>query len=80
MSGQFTGWLENIVSREVFGMSWFRDLGLFNCALLAKQCWQILREPSSLLSMVLKGKYYSDGSFFTAGLGSRPSYIWRSLL
>lgn len=58
----------------------FRDFGLFNHALLAKQCWQISRDPTSLLFTVLKGKYFPDSDFFGAGLGSRPSFIWRSLL
>lgn len=73
------GW-KTLCRPKCLGGLGFRDLGLFNRALLAKQCWRILREPSSLLSLVLKGKYFPTASFLTAGLGSRPSYIWRSLM
>ncbi|KAK3200797.1 hypothetical protein Dsin_024212 [Dipteronia sinensis] len=41
----------------------FRDLGVFNQALLAKQCWCIIKKPDSLAAMVLKGCYFEDCSF-----------------
>lgn len=44
----------------------FRDLKLFNQALIAKQSWCILRNPSSLVSKVLKGCYFKDEDFLNA--------------
>ncbi|XP_022150918.1 uncharacterized protein LOC111018954 [Momordica charantia] len=58
----------------------FRDLELFNKALLAKQCWRILNHPNSMLSRVLKGRYFKDCSFMEAKISGNPSYIWRSIL
>ena len=58
----------------------FRDLDCFNLALLAKQCWRIIKSPSSLVAQILKCKYFPQGSFLNSNLGSQPSYIWRSLL
>ncbi|KAL4332661.1 hypothetical protein GQ457_07G043390 [Hibiscus cannabinus] len=57
----------------------FRHLNQFNVALLAKQCWRLITEPHCLLAQVLKARYYPSCDFLKADLGSRPSYIWRSI-
>ena len=58
----------------------FRDLELFNKALLAKQGWRIISNPDSLACKVLKGKYFNNGDFLSASVGSDPSFVWRSLM
>jgi len=58
----------------------FRDLTLFNKALLAKQCWRIIQFPDSLSSLILKAKYFPKSSFLDAELGKTPSFMWRSFL
>ncbi|KAL0413245.1 UNVERIFIED_CONTAM: putative mitochondrial protein [Sesamum radiatum] len=58
----------------------FRQLHLFNTAMLAKQLWRILRHPNRLLSKVLKARYFPNGSILDATTGRRPSYTWRSLM
>ncbi|KAL0444623.1 UNVERIFIED_CONTAM: putative mitochondrial protein [Sesamum latifolium] len=57
----------------------FRDLKSFNLAMLAKQGWRILSSPESLLSRVLKAKYFSQVDFLNAKVGHNPSFTWRSI-
>ncbi|XP_042969143.1 uncharacterized protein LOC122301839 [Carya illinoinensis] len=57
----------------------YRDLESFNLALLAKQGWRLLQYPDSIAAQVLKLKYFPNVDFFQAKLGSRPSFIWRSI-
>jgi hypothetical protein len=65
-------------SKAVGGLG-FRDLVMFNKALLAKQGWRLLQDPSSLLASILKAKHFPNSNFLGAKLGSRPSFAWRSL-
>jgi hypothetical protein len=67
------------MSKDKGGMG-FHDLVCFHKALLAKQCWRLLKSLESLTTRILKAKYYSNGSFMTAKLGSKPSFAWRSIL
>ncbi|GMI83381.1 hypothetical protein HRI_002007400 [Hibiscus trionum] len=57
----------------------FRDLRKFNIALLAKQGWRLMSNPSSLVSRLLKAKYYKETNFLGSNLGNRPSFIWKSI-
>lgn len=54
----------------------FRDLKKFNQAMLP---WRILRNPESLLAIILRGKYFKDGNFLRAKLVKNPSLAWRSI-
>jgi hypothetical protein len=58
----------------------FRDLPLFNQAMLAKQAWRLLTDPTSLCARVLKGRYYPDSDFWSATKPRSASYTWRSIL
>ena len=49
-------------------------------AFLTKQGWRLLILPTSLCACVMKAKYYTRGSFWTACIGYRPSYFWRSVV
>lgn len=55
--------------KDCSGMG-FRDLVSFNKALLAKQCWQLMKSPESLIARILKAKYYPHTSFMEANLGT----------
>jgi hypothetical protein len=57
----------------------FRDLQLFNKALLARQGWRLLQQPHSLIFRILKAKYFPHTSFLEAQVTSNASYIWRSI-
>lgn len=57
----------------------FRDLHLFNMALLGRQGWRLVQHPNSLASRVLKAKYYPHHSFLELTVKSNDSFIWRSI-
>lgn len=65
---------------KVHGGLGFKDLQSFNMALMAKQGWRILQHPNSLLSRVLKMKYFHATSFLQAQLDSTPFWSWQSIL
>ncbi|XP_042958141.1 uncharacterized protein LOC122293703 [Carya illinoinensis] len=75
---QWVRWNQLSYSKEAGGLG-FRDFRSFNFALLAKQGWRILQNPSSLAAMVLKKKYFSKSGLLDATLGSRPSFAWRGV-
>jgi hypothetical protein len=50
----------------------FRDIELFNLAMLAWQAWHILQNPEALSSSVLKVVYFPALDFMEAHLGSHP--------
>ncbi|KAL0430336.1 UNVERIFIED_CONTAM: putative mitochondrial protein [Sesamum radiatum] len=86
-------WWHNGEARNIHWISWhrlytpkargglgFRDLQAFNLAMLSKQIWRIITNPSSLLSSVLRARYFPHGQILTAVPGRNTSYPWRSIL
>ena len=57
----------------------FRDLRLFNQALLAKQAWRLVQRPDSLYARVLKAKYYPKGNLLGTVFTSDGSPVWRGI-
>ncbi|GAA0168313.1 hypothetical protein LIER_23060 [Lithospermum erythrorhizon] len=88
------GWRSDTTNkRKIHWLSWqqlckpkgegglgFRDTLSFNQALLCKQAWKLITEPTSPLSQLFKARYYPQTSFWDAELGAQPSYTWRSIL
>ena len=69
------GWVswKRMCNPKARGGLGFRNLRAFNLAMLAKQAWRILNNPSSLVARVLKAKYFPTGNLLNAKLGSSPS-------
>lgn len=56
----------------------FQNLEGFNMAMLRKQGWRLISDPNTLVSQLLKDKYYPNADFVKVNLGYCPSYTWRS--
>ncbi|XP_021836344.2 uncharacterized protein [Spinacia oleracea] len=70
---------ESLCKPKAMGGMGFRDLKVFNQALLAKQMWRLQSDTSSFLHTVLKARYFKHDSVLDARRGFDPSYSWRSL-
>lgn len=58
----------------------FKDIHLFNQALLAKEVWRLLNDHECLLARFLKSRYFANSTFETTALGNRLSFDWRSII
>jgi hypothetical protein len=72
-------WTKLTRSKGDGGMG-FRDMALFNQAMLAKQGWRLMMHPDSLCAKVLKGKYFPNGDFVSATRKKKSSETWRAIL
>ncbi|KAL3515197.1 hypothetical protein ACH5RR_022099 [Cinchona calisaya] len=57
----------------------FRDIQVFNEALLAKQLWRFIAHPNLLVTKVLKAKYFAKSSLLTLKIPSGSSWFWKSV-
>ncbi|XP_042944602.1 uncharacterized protein LOC122278481 [Carya illinoinensis] len=73
------GWDKMGENKKNGGMG-FRDIDVFNRAMLAKQGWMLQTNVESLAARIFKEKYFSKSQFIDAKIGYKPSFIWRSLL
>ncbi|KAL0386167.1 UNVERIFIED_CONTAM: putative mitochondrial protein [Sesamum radiatum] len=74
----WVAWRKLCWPREAGGLG-FRELKEFNLALLAKQGWRILTRPESLLSRVLKARYFPNSSLGEARIWVLSNLAWNSL-
>ncbi|XP_028790547.1 uncharacterized protein LOC114746497 [Neltuma alba] len=58
----------------------FRDLEVFNKALLAKTAWRLIQNLDDLWCRILKGVYFPKSDFLKARKGSKASWAWTSIL
>jgi hypothetical protein len=71
---------ETMCSPKFAGGLGFRDIELFNLAMLARQAWRILQNPATLSARILKAVYFPTVDFLQASLGHSPSQVWRALV
>ena len=85
-------WGDEEERRKVHWMSWesmikpkrggcigFKDMKLFNQALLARQAWRLILRPDSLCARVLKFKYYPYGELLDMVFATNASPVWRGI-
>jgi hypothetical protein len=59
----------------------FKNIKLFNTAMLGEQGWRLMTNTDSLCARVLiKGKYFHQGDFLTARKKKNSSHTWRAIL
>ncbi|KAH9767472.1 reverse transcriptase domain-containing protein [Citrus sinensis] len=63
-----------------YGGIGFKHIHKFNVAMLGRQGWRLITNPSSLVGRLYKAWYYPNADFTQAKLGSNPSYAWQSIL
>ena len=75
-------WLswEKLTRSKKSGGLGFRDLYLFNQAMLSRQAWRLLTCPETLCAQVLKAKYFPNISMLRCTARDGISYSWRSIL
>jgi hypothetical protein len=85
-------WGDEEDKKKVHWMSWdkmakpksqggmgFKDLRMFNQALLARQAWRLINAPNSLCARLLKSKYYPSGELSDTAFGQNVSPCWQGI-
>lgn len=75
---KWLSWTRMSMSKKKGGMG-FRDLHGFNLALLGKQCWNLVKYPDTLVTRVLKARYYPSCSLLQAGRTGGCSFTWSGI-
>jgi hypothetical protein len=73
--GKQVGFLGNNDQTKVVWRLGFRDIELFNLALLPRQAYHTLMNPETLSARILKACYFSLVSILEVRLASSPSSI-----
>ena len=71
---------EKLCTRKEKGGLGFRDLHLFNIAMLARQGWRLISNPESLCAQVLRARYFPNGDLLSVQEKPGISYSWRSIV
>jgi hypothetical protein len=70
----WTAW-DNLIKPKGKGGLGFRDMHLFNQALLARLAWRLIEKPLSLFARVLKAKYYPNGNILDTVFSANASPV-----
>ena len=71
---------EKLCTRKENGGMGFRDLHMFNIAMLARQGWRLISNPESLCAQVLRAKYFPNGDLLSVQERPGISYSWRNII
>lgn len=75
---RWLAWDRMSMSKKKGGLG-FHDLHGFNMALLRKQYWNLINNPSPLVVKVLKARYYLSYSLLQANRSGGSSYTWSEI-
>lgn len=77
--GRCINWMswDKLTTSKTHGGLNFRDIEGVNLGMLGKQSWKLTTNAHSLLTRVLKSKYFSKKGFLESNLNHNPSYILR---
>jgi hypothetical protein len=70
---------ENLQKPKKQGGLGFRDIRVFNQALLARQAWRLITNHNSLCVRVLKAKYYPNGNLEDTIFSANASSTWQAI-
>ena len=71
---------DRVTRPKSFGGVGFRDLRVFNQAMLARQAWRLLKFPDSLCARVLRAKYYPAGNLLDTAFIKNASPSWQGVM
>jgi hypothetical protein len=77
-----TAWVawKQLTHKKGRGGLGFKDLQIFNQALLARQAWRLIQFPYSLCARLFKAKYYPRGCLIDTVFSANSSYTWQSII
>jgi hypothetical protein len=71
---------ERMARPKAQGGAGFRDLSVFNQALLARQAWRIIQHPDSLCARLLKARYFPSGDLLDTAFIQNQSQSWQGVV
>jgi hypothetical protein len=71
---------EKMARPKAQGGMGFRDLKVFNQALLARQAWRLIHFPDRLCARLLKAGYYPSGDLLDTAFIQSRSQTWQGIL
>ena len=60
---------------KIFGGMGFKSFKAFNMAMVGKQAWKLVSNLDSLITRVLKAKYFPRGDYHGVVIGHNPRYV-----
>jgi hypothetical protein len=72
-------WEKLLLPKNQGGMG-FRDMKLFNKALLAHQAWHLIQSPESICARLLKAKYFPNGELVDSVFSADSSHTWKAVV
>ncbi|KAJ1262343.1 hypothetical protein BS78_09G099700, partial [Paspalum vaginatum] len=72
-------WKEMTLKKSHGGLG-FKDMRLFNQAMLTRQAWRLIENPDSLCARVLKARYFPRGSLLDSVGSANSSATWQAIL